>query len=182
MALFKSRRQKITSVAMMHLIYETIKSNSMTIVELLDRVGIVYREEEIFMITTIIGYELCRLSLYADNSKELVDSTLKQVYDYLYYEEKVNVSEFDERREIIKNRLTELFQHRHHKTSKQELVYHLFMEQIGVNESIIEEMYVYDFIAYAKIWNDNAVAINNAYMIDDSPLNNQKNDYIDFRF
>lgn len=184
MRLFDSR-QKINSYVMKKLIYETSLNNAVGMYELLDKVGIVYDEEEVKINILVINVELSRYSLYKDNKSDVIDSIIDNVYNDLFYNLQLSEDVKIEYRNIISNigmKIKTLFTSKKLPMPKDEYIYHLLLESIDVNEAIIERMYIREFYSYSQLWINNAEGINSTYKIEDTEIDKKKNETIDFRF
>ena len=180
-----SKKQKISTEVMMHLIFETTKSESTNIFPLLDKVGIVYDETEVQLNVIAVNYELCRYALYKGNKKDIVDNVLKKVYDQFFYIMQVGPDKVKEYETImfdVKKKLKDIFSVKKLLAPKEEFIYRLFLEQINVKEQIIDSYYVREFLLFAQRWLNNAEGINDAYLIYDTAEDLKKNEHIDFRF
>ncbi len=180
-----SKKQKLNSDVMMHLIFETTKSEATNIFPLLDKVGIVYDETEVQLNVIAINYELCRYALYKGNKKDDVDNVLKKVYEKFFYGMQVGQDKLNEYEKImtdVKNKLKDIFSIKKLLAPKEEFIYRLFLEQLSIKEQIIDKYYVKEFLMFAQRWLNNAEGINNTYLIYDTPEDQKKNEHIDFRF
>ena len=185
MHLFKKEKQKINTQAMMHLIYETLKTSSPVILKLFDKSNIIYDKDVSILVINIFNYELYRYELYRDNKKELVDLTLTKVYDYFFYNQKLDSKMTDAYKhfsEDTSNKMKAIYETKKLSTSKEEALYHLFIGQLRVDETLINEENTREFVAYMKLWLSQVQAVNNTYTLDEQELNNQNMQYIDFRF
>lgn len=185
MHLFKKEKQKINTQAMMHLIYETLKTSSPVILKLFDKSNIIYDKDVSILVINIFNYELYRYELYRDNKKELVDLTLTKVYDYFFYNQKLDSKTTDAYKhfsEDTSNKMKAIYETKKLSTSKEEALYHLFIGQLRVDETLINEENTREFVAYMKLWLSQVQAVNNTYALDEQELNNQNMQYIDFRF
>lgn len=185
MHLFKKEKQKINTQAMMHLIYETLKTSSPVILKLFDKSNIIYDKDVSILVINIFNYELYRYELYRDNKKELVDLTLTKVYDYFFYNQKLDSKMTDAYKrfsEDTSNKMKAIYETKKLSTSKEEALYHLFIGQLRVDETLINEENTREFVAYMKLWLSQVQAVNNTYILDEQELNNQNMQYIDFRF
>lgn len=182
---FFNKKQKLSSDVMMHLIFETAKSEATNIFSLLDKVGIVYDETEVQINVLAINYELCRYALYKGNKRDIVDNVLKKVYEKFFYTMQVDqnrINEYEKTMTEVKTKLKEIFSIKKLLAPKEEFVYRLFLEQLSIKEQIIDKYYVREFLMFAQRWLNNAEGINNTYSIHDTPEDQKKNEHIDFRF
>lgn len=185
MHLFKKPKSKINTQAMMHLIYETIKTNSPTIFHLFDKINIVYNPNISLLVITIFNYELYRYELYCDNKKELVDLTMTKLYDYYFYQQNLNNSTVEAYKLFSKDtndKIKKIYETKKLHAAKEDVLYHTFIEQMRIDETLISDDNKIEFIAYIKLWISQAKAINDTYTLDEDEINEQKSQYIDFRF
>ena len=185
MHLFKKEKQKINTLAMMHLIYETLKTNSPTILKLFDKANIVYDKDVSILVINIFNYELYRYELYRDNKKDLVDLTMTKLYDYFFYNQKIDnktTEAYKRFSEDTNNKMKAIYETKKLKTSKEEALYHLFIGQFRLDETLINEENTLEFIAYMKLWLEQAQAVNDTYALDEQEIDNKNSQYIDFRF
>lgn len=182
---FFSSKQKINSYTMKKLIYETSLNNSIGMYELLDKVGIVYNEDEVKMNILAINIELCRYSLYKSNKQDIVDTIINNVYNDFFYNNLMSEEAKIEYRRIfdsIRMKLKTIFTNKKLLAPKDEFIYRLLLENLSVNEDIIERMYIREFYSFAALWINNAEGINSTYQIEDTEIDKKKNETIDFRF
>ncbi len=185
MHLFKKEKQKINTLAMMHLIYETLKTNSPTILKLFDKANIVYDKDVSILVINIFNYELYRYELYRDNKKDLVDLTMTKLYDYFFYNQKIDnktTEAYKRFSEDTNNKMKAIYETKKLKTSKEEALYHLFIGQFRLDGTLINEENTLEFIAYMKLWLEQAQAVNDTYALDEQEIDNKNSQYIDFRF
>ena len=184
MGLF-NKKQKINSLTMMHLIYETSKTKSTNIFEFFDRMGILYDEQEAQLNILAINIELCRYELYTGNKKEVVDNVINKAYEQFFYG--LNITNdcmyyYLNIMHTVNYKLQEIFSSKKLQAPKSEFVYRLVLEQLNINEKILERQYIREFMMYMRDWCNNAAGINASYQIEDTAEDLKKNEALDFRF
>lgn len=185
MKLFNFGKKKINSNVMMHLIFETIKNSSTDIFELFDKVGLIYDEIEAQINIIAINYELCRYELYNGNDHDKVNAVIDKVYDQFFYSLDISNDKLNEYKHIMQKvniKIKDILSAKKLLAPKEELLYRLLLEQLSINESVIDKNYINEFLAYTKLWINNAKGINDTYIIEDTEEDKKKNEYIDFRF
>lgn len=179
---FFNRRKDISAVAMAHLIYETSKSYSTSIFNLMDKVGIVYDTLEVQINILLINLELNRFYLYKDNKKNCVDCALDEAYDLFFYEhDKIDRNLIVKYKDNILNHFQQFFSSKNKNIAQETYIYNLLLNQLSVNSNIVDEMYVSEFKGFIKLWINNAYSINKTYSIVERDIDN-KEQYIDFNF
>ena len=185
MGLLDFKKKKVSSYAMFRLIHETGKTYSKSILEVFDKVGIVYNDIETEVIIASINYELCRYALYKRNNKQVVNDVINKVYQKFIYDidpNKNNEAYYQNIISQVTNEFNRIFSHKLIFNPKADEIYHLLFKEMDVNEQIIEKMYILEILSYVKLWINNALGINKTYAIYDSDEEKKKNEYIDFRF
>ena len=178
-----SKKTKLNTITMMHLIFETGKVEIVNVVNILNEAKCLYNREmaEVNCITII--YELCRYELYKNNNRDKVDNVMDKVYEQFYFN--INKGIKDNVKVIVDeviNKMKEIFSQDKLLAPRENFVYRLLLEQLDIKESSLKTVYVQNLNYLAQRWILMAEGIDKSYYIDDSAEEIVQNSAIDYRF
>ena len=178
-----TKKVKLNSVAMMHLIFETGRIEIVNVVDCLNTSGCSF-ERDIAEVNCVgLIYEICRYELYKENPKDKVDYVMNKVYDQFSYNISSQMKEkYMSILKVLIEKMNEIFSQDKLLAPPETFIYRLFLEQLNIKESSIKSIYVQNLAYLAKRWVMMGESIKNSYYIDASEEESTQNGTIDYRF